>query len=114
MAENSSPFELSRLKDSIHEEEVKEEIRNPEVKAETTKPPVIYFGHNVESNGIHTNTSKELADATIATPMNIEDTFMRYLKYIQYPFISTLKPVLPLPKQMQENQFAVSQYIEQI
>ena len=78
---------------------------------EWAKPPFILFAASHEANGLQTTLTKEpVEDSNNTTlPMSLElDPLIRYLSYLQMPFSSALRPVLPLPQRFKPAKVRVS------
>lgn len=77
------------------------------VEEEYNAPPSIYFGHSHDNIGLQTSATREPVELNVTMPLNLEDPFVRYLTYLPYTSVSTVRPVLPVPRKMEGRKCAV-------
>jgi len=101
--EDLGKTELTAVKRVLQRQESGHTAATANGMEEWAKPPVILFSASPETNNLHTTPTKESNDENnnMAMPYNFEnDPLIRYLCFLQTPFVSAFRPVLPMPEKL--------------
>ena len=94
----------------IKEEQPKEV--GTKIIEECHKPPSFFFGHNQDTSGQNTCTTREYVEGkNLTLPLNLNDAYIRFLTYLPYTSGATLRPLLPIPRKVEGKKGELEHYI---